>query len=238
MTGIASAESQFMKDMETQRNAQQLNSSMQQLQQDNRLAEQQLREVSEKLSSLKRQQMISQPAATEDEQRLREALMQQEILANQETLRRSQMTGRHGARGGTSSGEKNYGLDINGNPKPGPEDFQTSRIAPPQPDPNVLKAQQAQQELTDERNRLISEQKKLQKLQTQKRSEIDAASREDVKRCFPDSLDANHPLNAKASEIWKSLIAQKSPIVTNPDAPFIVYSMAAAALEISPAAER
>ncbi|MEI6070518.1 MAG: hypothetical protein WCS31_01895 [Verrucomicrobiae bacterium] len=63
-------------------------------------------------------------------------------------------------------------------------------------------------------------------------------SRVDVTRCFPQSLEKEHPLHAKAAELWKMMEDQDNPIVSNSDAPFIVYSMAAAMLGIKPIMQR
>ena len=58
---------------------------------------------------------------------------------------------------------------------------------------------------------------------------------EEVGKVFPMALDPKDPINAKAAELWKRLLNQKNPIAYNSDAPFIVYSMAAAELNIKPA---
>ena len=224
MTGIASAQTPYNWQ------AQQINSNLQQMQQENVQTEQQLRELSEKLNSLKSQQTFSQPAGSPEEDLLREE------------LRRSQLTSKDVGKGSrhksASSQGASTGLDINGNPKAAPDDFRASRLTTAQPDPAAMKAQQAESELAEQRANLLAEQKKLKKLQAQKRHEIDTTSRADVARCFPDSIDPKSPLNAKAAELYKSLVAQKNPIITNPDAPFIVYSMAAGLLGIKPAVDR
>ena len=56
----------------------------------------------------------------------------------------------------------------------------------------------------------------------------------DVTRCYPQSLQKGDPLNLKVAELWKTLVQQKNPIINDPDAAFIVYSMAAEMLGVKP----
>ena len=58
--------------------------------------------------------------------------------------------------------------------------------------------------------------------------------RRKVQQFFPQAKDPTDPINVKASELWNTLLSQKSPIIYDEDAQFIVYSMAAAQLGIKP----
>ena len=59
-----------------------------------------------------------------------------------------------------------------------------------------------------------------------------ARSSADVKRCYPMVLLKNSPINAKAAEIHALLEEKGSPIIHNPDLPWIIYSKAAELLNI------
>jgi len=56
----------------------------------------------------------------------------------------------------------------------------------------------------------------------------------DVTRCYPQSLQKGDPLNLKVVELWETLVEQKNPIINDPDASFIVYSIAAEMLGVKP----
>jgi len=66
-------------------------------------------------------------------------------------------------------------------------------------------------------------------------NEAVAQSRRKAEEYFPSSLQPQAPINAKATEIWNTLRTQQNPLIHDANAPFIVYSMAAAQLGIKPA---
>ena len=59
-------------------------------------------------------------------------------------------------------------------------------------------------------------------------------SRQKTIEYFPDAGQENHPIHAKAAEMWKTLEKQNSPLINDSSAPFLVYSIAAAELGIKP----
>lgn len=61
------------------------------------------------------------------------------------------------------------------------------------------------------------------------------ASQEKAVLYWPMLKDPNHPINARAAEIWDRAEAAKDPLVTTANAPFLVYKAAAESLGIAPA---
>ena len=91
--------------------------------------------------------------------------------------------------------------------------------------PDVLTEQRIP-DRTAERNAKMEEARKLKAAKDK--------SMFDVTRCYPQSLEKGNPLNLKVVELWKKLVEQKNSIINDPDAAFIVYSMAAETLGVKP----
>ena len=58
----------------------------------------------------------------------------------------------------------------------------------------------------------------------------DSRLRRDI--AFPVALDPDHPIHAEAEKIWKDIERREHPLLNDPNAPFLVYRMAALALGI------
>jgi hypothetical protein len=63
-------------------------------------------------------------------------------------------------------------------------------------------------------------------------------SANDAARCYPQFVKEEEALYAKYWEVFKALVEEKSPIIKNPDAIFIVVSMSAKMLGIKPVEPR
>lgn len=53
----------------------------------------------------------------------------------------------------------------------------------------------------------------------------DSRLRRDI--AFPVALDPDHPIHAEAEKIWKDIERREHPLLNDPNAPFVVYRMAA-----------
>lgn len=51
---------------------------------------------------------------------------------------------------------------------------------------------------------------------------------------YPAATDPKHPIHAEVERIWSVMQSQKNPLVSDADAPFKIYQMAANALSIAP----
>jgi hypothetical protein len=91
-----------------------------------------------------------------------------------------------------------------------------------------------------EQARMLAKKQEMERQQSQETAFASSVekSKLDVTRCFPQTLDENDPLNLKAAELWKKMTAQNNPMMKQEDAPFLVYSMAAAMLNIKPVMPR
>lgn len=58
----------------------------------------------------------------------------------------------------------------------------------------------------------------------------DSRLRRDI--AYPVALDPDHPIHAEAEKIWKDIEHREHPLLNDPNAPFLVYRMAAHALGI------
>lgn len=59
----------------------------------------------------------------------------------------------------------------------------------------------------------------------------DSRLRRDI--AFPVALDPDHPIHAEAEKIWKDIERREHPLLHDPNAPFVVYRMAAHNLGIA-----
>jgi hypothetical protein len=50
---------------------------------------------------------------------------------------------------------------------------------------------------------------------------------------YPEALDPDHAIHAEAEKIWKDIERREHPLLTDPDAPFLIYQMAAHTLGIA-----
>lgn len=53
-------------------------------------------------------------------------------------------------------------------------------------------------------------------------------------RVYPEALEPNHPIHEEAEKIWKNIEETDHALLSDPDAPFKVYEMAALRLGIKP----
>lgn len=164
---------------------------------------QNLSRMNEKMENDELARMLAQPAATAEEQKLREQILKAKLDSMQRTGK--------GGRGHINASAK------------------MSQV-----DQDKLAAKQESDAKYEAEKQFAAQQKQAHADEIRKFNAELAKSTADVKRCFPQSLDPKDPINAKAEELWKTLNEQKTPIVRQADAPFIIYSMAAAMLGIKP----
>jgi len=203
LVDVCFSESAFMKEMSDSRDMRQLKSGMQDI-------SNQVRVANEQSGPSSADVILSTPAGSAEEQKLREA-----ILA--EKLKKMQAPFVPGIRvGGKISASAKMS----------------------QADKDKLVAKQEADAKYEARKLFEKQQKQARSEEIAKFNAELEKSTTDIGRCFPQALDPKNPLNAKANEVWKTLNEQKSPLVGQSDAPFIVYSMAATMLDIKPAMPR
>jgi hypothetical protein len=81
-------------------------------------------------------------------------------------------------------------------------------------------------QLKDAREAVITGEQQFQKQVSESYAKTDSI--------YPAATDPKHPIHAEVERIWSAMQSQENPLISDADAPFKIYQMAANALGIAP----